>query len=368
MPLPWKRNLPPEPSPEEAKRSHTEKIAYELSQTRQLLKRPGDPTTDWATAEKIVKNPVRKALYRCHRPLIRLEKNTWEPLLAWANNQALLSLLGLVGNIGLIIAVATYIGSEKQRRNAEVLNAWQTITSAHGQAGSGGRIQSLEFLNASPGANWRRKFPWFCAPVSICLWQAESLDGIDLSIGIEANSLPEKQSALFNNHHSSRTVVSAIYLRRIKLPRASLIGANLEGVDLWKANLKGAKLGGANLEGANLEFAKLQGAILVDANLKGANLESANLKGANLSLAVLERADLVQSNLERADLENSSLEGVDLLSANLDGANLESSNLKGASLEHANLEGANLRRSQLKGAFLFGTHLEAAVLIMRSIV
>jgi hypothetical protein len=105
----------------------------------------------------------------------------WEPLLRWADNQALISLLGVVGNIGILIAVVSYVGSEKQRRDAEVLNAWQTLTSAYGQSGSGGRIQALEFLNASPGANWRRRFPWFCAPLPLCTWPQESLAGIDLT-------------------------------------------------------------------------------------------------------------------------------------------------------------------------------------------
>ena len=193
-------------SPSQNQLSRTEEIAYGLYQTRQLLNRPGDHTTDWVIAERIVQSRLRLALYRFHRPFIGLEKNTWEPVLAWANNQALLSLLGLVGNIGLIIAVATYIGSEKQRRNAEVLNAWQTITNAHGQAGSGGRIQALEFLNASPGANWRRKFPWVCAPSSICLWNAESLAGINLSIEgsdniVEDNlsEFPRKSSFVVRN-------------------------------------------------------------------------------------------------------------------------------------------------------------------------
>ena len=258
MPLPWKRNSPSQPASEEKQPSPTEKIAYESYQTRQLLKRSGDRHTDWENAEKIVRNPVRKALHCCHRPFIRLEKNTWEPLLAWANNQALLSLLGLVGNIGLIIAVATYIGSEKQRRDAEVLNAWQTITSAHGQAGSGGRIQALEFLNASPGANWRRKFPWFCAPLEFCIWEAESLDGLDLSVDVTGDDDVSEQSGPSENPLYN-TLKTDVYLRAIQLPRASLRFANLEGGDLRFANLEGAVLEDANLEEGDLRFANLEG-------------------------------------------------------------------------------------------------------------
>ncbi|MEO0707576.1 MAG: pentapeptide repeat-containing protein, partial [Cyanobacteria bacterium J06649_5] len=346
---------------EQETRSHTEKIAYELSQTRQLLKRPGDQTTDWETAEKIVKSPVRKVLYCCHRPFIRLEKNTWEPLLAWANNQALLSLLGLGANIGLIIAVATYIGSEKHRRNAEVLSAWQTITNAHGQAGSGGRIQALEFLNASPGANWRRKFPWVCAPSSICLWPAESLAGLDLSVD-GFNSVVSNSQSELNDDTKVVEVDSGVYLRNIQLPRADLEDANLT-----RASLRGANLERANLEGANLERVNLRDANLERANLWNTHLELASLRGANLErvyleYANLERANLGYANLARADLGHANLARADLEGANLEGANLRYANLEGANLGGANLEGANLRYANLERDFLGGANLEGALL------
>ena len=359
--LSWKRHKPSQSESEETKRSHTEKVAYKLSQTRQLLKRPGDQTTDWEIAEKIVNNPVRKVLYCCHRPFIRLEKNTWEPLLVWANNQALLSLLGLIGNIGLIIAVATYISSEKQRRNAEVLNAWQTITSAHGQAGSGGRIQALEFLNASPGANWRRKFPWVCAPSPICLWPAESLDGVDLSVDISNLSVEDSQAGLTEDTTVTERE-SRAYLQNIQLPRASLWGANLAGgylreanleeAFLWDANLENAFLSGANLKRAELERANLKGAFLFYANLEEAFLYDANLAGASLS-----RANLARANLGKANLAGASLGG-----ANLEGAFLKEANLAGVNFVYANLsEVSNLTTEQLSQAKLCNTQLPSDI-------
>lgn len=225
-----------------------EQIAYQLYQNRQLLNRSGDSNSDWQTAGEILAKPHKRFLFDNHTRLIRLEKTLWEPLLQWADNQALISLLGLVGNVGILIAVASYVGSEKQRREAEVLNAWQTLTSAYGQSGSGGRIQALEFLNASPGANWRRRFPWFCAPHPLCTWPAGSLAGINLTVDDE----------------------SRVYLWGITLPRADLRLANLEGAHLGLANLEGAFLGEANLEGAYLGLANLEGAYLRAANLKGA--------------------------------------------------------------------------------------------------
>ena len=163
MPLSWKRKPKPKAVPIDKRRQEQiNQIAWTLYESRFSHNKTIDKRNIWITAEKIAKSPLRRALFTCNRPFIKLEKLIWEPILVWADNQALLSLLGLIGNVGLIIAVGMYIGSEKQRRDAEVLTAWQTITNAYSQPGDGGRIHALEFLNASPrnreddypGANW----------------------------------------------------------------------------------------------------------------------------------------------------------------------------------------------------------------------
>ncbi|MGL5080424.1 MAG: DUF433 domain-containing protein [Microcoleaceae cyanobacterium] len=189
--------------------------------------------------------PLKSKLYSIVQPFTQMEKRIWEPILSWGENQALLSLLGLLGNLGLIFAALTYIGLEEQRRESQVYLAWQTITNAQGQSGNGGRILALEFLNASPGANWRLHFPWICVSEDwLCSkWEAESLDGVDLA---------------------------KAYLAKVRLPRASLVEANLQGAVLWQANLQGARLLEANLQGARLGGANLQGAKLDGANLQGA--------------------------------------------------------------------------------------------------
>ena len=368
-------------SRDERLRGRAEKVAYELYQNQLLLKRQGDALKDWTAAEEIVQNPLKAVLFAINRAFIKLEKRTWEPLLAWSSNQALLSLLGLIGNAGIIIAVLTYVGSEKQRRETEVLNAWQTITSAHGQTGSGGRIQALEFLNASPGANWRRRFPWFCTPHPLCTWPVESLDAVNLAVDSDNNSLPAEQS---KSYGGDRTIESParVYLAGIQLPGANLFranleradlrdanlegadlrDANLEGTSLWNTNLEGAYLYGANLEGTRLWNANLEGAILSWANLEGADLNGANLEGAYLNSVNLERADLNGANLEGTSLWNANLEEADLNGANLEGAYLNSVNLEGADLNGANLEGNSLWNANLEGANLFEANLEGASL------
>ncbi|MEM9804062.1 MAG: pentapeptide repeat-containing protein [Cyanobacteria bacterium P01_D01_bin.56] len=299
--MPWlsKRQENPQRTAEEKQREHIERVAHELYQNRLLLGRSGNAKSDWEVATKIVRSDWHTMLFSIHRPVIQLEKKVWEPLLDWANNQALLGLLGLIGNISIIIALTTYIGSEEQRREAEVLNAWQTITSAHGQTSSGGRIQALEFLNTSPGANWRRKFPWFCAPLPLCIWPRENLAGIDLSLDL--TDKPQFSEA------SSR-----VYFVKIQLPRADLRFSNLERAILTRANLKDATLGSVNLEDATLWLTNLEGAELQRANLKNATLKSTNLEGVDLDSVNLEGAVFLTTdlrntkNLTQANFEKSS--------------------------------------------------------------
>lgn len=312
MPLSWKRNPKNEKIRKERRQEQINKIVWKLYDHQSPHNKKINKDTLWTTAEKIAKSPLRTAVFNCNRPFIKIEKFIWEPILTWADNQALLSLLGVVGNVGLIIAVGMYIGSEKQRRDTEVLTAWQTLTNAHGQPGNGGRIHALEFLNASPrnqeydypGANWRRR----ASCLWICTWKPESLAGIDLSAEPINTPEPDTQETSPDDEKPNNDIRS-VYLSNIQLP----------GADLWHANLEGADLVLANLEGADLWHVNLEGAFLRQANLEGANLKFANLKGAFLRQANLEGTDLRQANLKGAFLGSASLEGANLRQANLEG-------------------------------------------------
>lgn len=324
--LRWRRKLKLNKSYTKRHHESIEKIAYKLYENRLLLKRPGDASSDWKIAEKILESSVRKIFFAGNRHLIKLEKEVLEPMVIWANNLALLELLSLVGNIGLIIAVGMYIASEKQRRDTEILTAWQTISNAHGQPGNAGRKDALEFLNASPrnskddypGANWRRRA--IC--LWICTWEPKSLAGIDLSVDPVDISDLNTQSAVFNfsgnlsdvselsiqnsilSEVESEEDTRRVFLYEAQLPKAILWRANLQGVELAKANLQGADLPSANLQNASLFEANLQGAYLSEANLQGAYLSEANLQGATMDEANLQGADLTDANLQGAKLLN----------------------------------------------------------------
>ncbi|MDB9397237.1 pentapeptide repeat-containing protein [Microcystis aeruginosa] len=206
----------------------------------------------------------------------------------------LLEQLGPISNLAVLIAAITYLTyGEQKQRNSDVTQAWTVITAAYEQKGSGGRIQALELLNASPGIPGRHRFPWFWLT-----WNPESLQGLE---------------------------APNAFLQNIQLPNA----------DLWQANLKNANLRGANLQNSSLEGANLQKSILAAAHLQGSRLRIANLAGADLF---------------RANLRGANLRGANLHSAGLVEANLQSSDLAGAKLQMATLHRANLQDAKYTDA------------------
>ncbi|MEL7079615.1 MAG: pentapeptide repeat-containing protein, partial [Cyanobacteria bacterium J06582_2] len=273
-----------------------------------------------------------------YQPYYKLEKRVLEPVDAWIDKQAFFAILGKLGNLAVVVAIVTFVFGENIRRNNEVFSAWQTITSAHGQSGSGGRIKALEFLNSRP-----LRFPWVG-------WTK------DLFWDEKTGECEEK--LVFGRRWSRELLVglsapNKAYLSGINLCDAVLESANLQDADLWNANLQDAGLFRVNFQNTSLRYANLQNAVLEGANLRDANLWRANLRdavleGANLRDANLGNADLQNTNLWRANLRDAVLEGANLRNANLGNADLQDAVLEGVNLQNANLEFANLAKTQVK--------------------
>ena len=220
----------------------------------------------WRLAiDKIRKNNI-PAIYQ---PYYLLEKRVLQPVYAWIEEQALFKILLLIAGIIAVIPFVEYFIDDGKRNN-DVITAWQTITIAGGQTGSGGRIEALEYLNSYPlrfpGLIWikKTKEDWF--------WDKKEQRC--------------KIKSLLGRRWERQPLVG------LSAPKAYLANIHLCGADLRNANLEGAYLGNANLEGAVLLFANLQ-----EVFLHSANLQEADLWGANLEEAVL-----VQANLQEASL------------------------------------------------------------------
>ncbi|WP_293093508.1 pentapeptide repeat-containing protein [Moorena sp. SIOASIH] len=356
-----------------ASRQDIDKIAFKLYNNRQITEKTWNDQQDWLKAEEIANNPLRLLVFKCNQPLIKTEKKFLEPVLDYLKRLALLEILELLGNISLLVGVIVFIAGEEDRRNSEIYQAWQVITAAYNQAGSGGRIQALEFLNSEPKRISRL---W------LLTWDRESLRGLEapkaylrevqLSNADLANA--NLQEANLRKADLQEANLREANLREANLREANLQGAYLQRTDLHKTDLEEANLQGANLQEANLQGADLQGANLQEAFLgKGylaafyqeANLQKANLQGANLQRTYLDgvnlqEADLQGANLQEADLQEANLQEADLQGVNLQEANLKYANLRKANLEDANLQGVNLEGANLEGANLQSANLEGA--------
>lgn len=280
--------------------------AYEIWATRERNKESGTPEDDWCKAvEFLNQHWWTVTSWKINKRYQQLKVSAATSI----KNAISFKTLSQAVNTSVLIGAVTFIAGEQQRRDLQVYQAWQVISAAHGQAGSGGRIQALEFLNSEP-----RRIPWFWLR-----WKREKLSGLEV-------------------------------------PKAYLVPArNLDkkgGIQLSEADLIAA-----NLQEADLHYASLQWANLNKANLQGASFQNANLEEANLDEANLQRADLVGANLQRARL----------LNAKLQGANLGGANLQGADLDGANLEGAKLINTNLKGADLVGANLQIQYLSLASL-
>ena len=237
-------------------------------------------------------------------PLIRTEKRL-EKLLAFLKSLAILEILEKLGYITILFGVISFIATEEQRRNTEIYQAWQVITAAYEQPGSGGRKEALEFLNSQP-----RKFPFIWQK-----WSKQSLAGLD---------------------------VSNAYFHKIVLKEADLRYADLQKTDLRYAEFQEANLNQATLIKANLYGGDLRSADLRGADLRGADLTKADLRGADLTKANLSGAD---SSRPRTDLSEADLRGAYLAKANLRFADLRGADLRGADLSGTDLRGAVLMRT-----------------------
>ena len=210
----------------------------------------------------------------------------------WLRKQPLLSILEQLGKLAIIISLLTFILGEDSRYSTAVFQAWQTITTAEGQTGNGGRIEALEFLNSRP---WR--LPWIGLTEEE--WFLDEFTG-----KCKRRELPVIGSRWERQSLRSLSIQKA-YLVEVKLCGANLAETNLREAKLWKADLGGTDLWKSNLVKADLAEAHLGGTKLEKANLKGAHLWEANLEQANL-----EQANLEQANLEQAKLENTNLSRV----------------------------------------------------------
>ncbi len=226
--------------------------AHQIWEKRQLDGREGTPQSDWKEAKQYLeKNRWEVRQWKFFRRITlwweaTLLENCLESIEFLLQKLAFFTILGKLGELALIVAVVSFVFGENVRRNNEVFAAWTTITTAHKQSGSGGRIRALEFLNSRP-----LRFPW--------IWGT-----IDL---------------FWDGKECKRKLVLGRRWKREPLAGLSAPKAYLAKINLCEANLREANLQHAELSRANLQHAELREANLQHADLSGANLQGADLMG-----------------------------------------------------------------------------------------
>ena len=262
-----------------------------------------------------------------HWPEIILEK-----FFHWVRRGALFDVLDYASRLAIIVAVVFWFLGIEQRREQEVLNAWQLISIANQVGGGDATTSALETLNCS-------KRIFLCSSRSFRKGDLGDL----IAPGVNLQNANLAEANLRGAYLGSSNLSGALFWR------ADLSGANLFDANLSKANLAEANLNGVDLRFTDLREIELAGASLVDANLSGVDLTGTSLNGINLS-----GADLSAANLSGVDLGHARLIGADLTGANLNGAILAWADLTGANLSNADLKNTHLGWSQLQGTDLRG--------------
>lgn len=134
------------------------------------------------------------------------------------------------------------------------------------------------------------------------LYRKESVVRFLIEIEIISKARLDLSKADLSNVYFSLgfTDLGFVNLIEADLKRAFLVGAKLNGANLYLADLRGAFLGGTNLSGANLFSAQMEKADLRLADLSFTNCDFAFLDGADLREAILTFANLHTASLDGA--------------------------------------------------------------------
>jgi len=132
------------------------------------------------------------------------------------------------------------------------------------------------------------------------------------------------------------------------LNKSNLKGANLNGATLKSFRCDSCNLTGADMARATLYGVRLEGAILDSTNLSGATFDAySELKGASIVGANLSRMKIYRTNLTEVNLEGSRLDSTDFIETALTRANLANSSLVNATFDNVELSGTVMTNSDL---------------------
>jgi hypothetical protein len=205
-------------------------------------------------------------------------------------NDARVSFIQLLGGAGLLGGLAYTIrtfGLSRTTQRAE------RFTKAVGQIGDKesitlriGGVYSLKLLAAEDQRYWP-----VVEQILSGMIRERAKPGPPLSpdLQVALTTLGERPGGRFAGRRP-------LDLRKVHIPRAHLVGANLEKVWLDDAYMEGVDLTDARLKNSRLRNATLENAILSSADLTAADFNGSNLKSADFYKANTDSADFTDTD------------------------------------------------------------------------
>lgn len=341
----------------------TRAIAERLYRNRLVTKRPGDADSDWAKAERILKSPVRRVLFRLNQPLIRAEKGAVEPVANWVDRADLFRIverlsptLEALGVIVGAIAIPLVLFSAAQNYEERLLQrerAYQELL----------QQQELERLQQQSMMDYLNQLSAILLEIEGDLRDPQNEEIRSLMTATTLTLLSDPNLDSSRKSQVIRFLSQMSLVQREEVYRAQsrenvATVVSLSNVDLSNIDLSNIDLSNADLRAVNLSKADLTGANLSKADLSSMMLPITNFSGINITFTTTEYVVTRLSNvdLRSANLSNADFSGVDLSNADLSFATFSETNLHGANLSGANLSAAQeLTKSQFEETYLCET-------------
>ncbi|MDJ0703199.1 MAG: pentapeptide repeat-containing protein [Leptolyngbyaceae cyanobacterium MO_188.B28] len=295
-----------------SKKAIARKIAHRLYLNRQERGVSGSAEEDWAKADRIVKNPVRRTLFHLHQPFIWVEKRAVEPVANWLDRADLFRIIERISPaieaLGVIAIPLVLFFQELERLQQQAVTDYLNQLSA-----------ILLDINDDLHAPQNERLRTLTTATTLTLLRGDpNLDGARKGqvIGfLSQMNLVQGKEIYGPQHPEDNLNEPLISLNRANLRNASLRSADLSNADLNNADLRNADLNNADLSNADLRFTILSNTDLNNADLNNADLSNADLSNADLGNAFLLSADLRSADLRSADLRFTILLDTDLRSA-----------------------------------------------------
>lgn len=208
---------------------------------------------------------------------------SWAKWIADSGTAHLIDQISKIGLVAMMAVIVVYIRECGQRRRAaedqkraRYYQAWQTINSAAGKGGDGGRRMALEDLNQA----------------GISLARVNLSDAVFFGLRLTNAELVE---ATFDSAVLTGAVITNANLHKVYFARSKFYDCDFRESTFSEAQMGAIEAYNCNFAGCFFASAYIEGRFL------GCDFTGANLRGARLSGGRFEAVNFAHANLEGID-------------------------------------------------------------------